>query len=189
MMGRKDKYDVPFEEDMEDYDTLDGFPEEGEADPYADPELESPRRRRRRLQAGEVRAEASSRELNEESPEPPRRRRGVWRRIGSVVTGSFLQQPMMRKAYPFLLLVALVMSLYVWNVLTIQDLYRREEALRREINDLRIRSNTITRVKMQKTRRDEILREIKKRGLPLREAVAPDTVIVAGKPAGGSDIR
>lgn len=190
-MGKKDKkYDPPFDADIEDYDSFENFPEEGAHDPYADPDMMPGGRRRgrrRRIGAGhakKVRGAEAVPEVEQtpaETETPRRRRRSFWRSMGMLVTGGFLPRPEMRKAYPFLLVVAFIMSMYVWNVLSMQNLAHRTHQLNKEIKDLRIRSNTITAIKMRHTQRDTVIARVRSKGLGLEEAVAPDTVIIITK--------
>lgn len=95
----------------------------------------------------------------------------------SFLSGNILSKQEVRRIYPYLLFIALLAFIYIGNVFRMQQLYRRQERLTVEVRELRARSMTIASEKMRSTRQSNIIREIERRGLPLKESLEPNKTI------------
>lgn len=111
----------------------------------------------------------------EKEPEKKRSRFGEY--LMSVLSGNILSRAEVRKVYPYLLFIAFLAFLYIGNVFRMQRLYRRHDRLTIEVRELRAKSMTIAAVKMNATRQSNIIKEIERRGLPLKESLTPNKVI------------
>ena len=110
----------------------------------------------------------------EEIPAPPSR----WKEyVGSLLSGNILSKTEVRRLYPYMLFLAFLMLLYISNVFRMQQLYRRHEALTKEVKELRAKSLTISAMRMNSTRQSEIIRELEVRGIDLQESLVPPKVI------------
>lgn len=95
----------------------------------------------------------------------------------SFLSGNILSTNEVRKTYPYLLFVAFLAFLYIGNIFSMQRLHRQRSILTREVRELRTKSMTMASQLMQETRQSNIIDEIQKRGLPLRESLQPNKVI------------
>lgn len=95
----------------------------------------------------------------------------------SVLSGNILSRSEVRKIYPYLLFIAFLAFLYIGNVFRMQRLHRKHDRLTVEVRELRAKSMTIAAVKMNATRQSNIIKEIGRRGLPLKESLTPNKVI------------
>lgn len=115
------------------------------------------------------------------SPQPgqkPERRISVWDKyIGEIISGSILTKAEVRRQYPYILFMAVLMFLYIANGYNMQKLHRNNELLSDQVKELRARSLTMASMRMTATRQSEIIKELKKRGIPLIEATEPPVVI------------
>ncbi len=107
------------------------------------------------------------------------RPRGGKRRslIGGIISGNILSREAVQRRYPYMLFVALLGIVYIYNVFYMQQLYRRQARLTREVKELRTEAMALSSVRMQATRQSSIVREVKARGLGLEESVTPVKVI------------
>ncbi|MCD7970718.1 MAG: hypothetical protein LUF87_10235 [Alistipes sp.] len=112
-------------------------------------------------------------------PDEPEGKRG--NRVGAFVmsflSGNILSRQEVRRVYPYLLFIAFLAFIYIGNVFRMQHLHRKHERLTTEVKELRAKSMTIASEKMRATRQSNIIREIERRGLPLRESLAPNKTI------------
>lgn len=138
----------------------------------------------RRLEAKELRrvkgaADEGHSDLDEESQEQqePRRRSKLAEALTGLMTGNILSQKEVTKTYPYLVFVAFLAFLYIGNIFSMQRLHRQQAALAREVRELRTKSMTIASECMQATRQSNIIREIERRGIPLKESLEPNRVI------------
>lgn len=95
----------------------------------------------------------------------------------SFVSGNILSRQEVRRVYPYLLFIAFLAFVYIGNVFRMQSLYRRHDRLTEEVRELRAKSMTIASEKMRATRQSNIIREIERRGLPLKESLTPNRTI------------
>ena len=99
------------------------------------------------------------------------------RQIGALLSGSILSKAEVRKFYPYMLLLAFLMLLYIANVFKMQQLHKQHDRLAAEVKELRAKSLTLSSIRMNATRQSEILKELKKRGIDLEESVVPPKII------------
>lgn len=106
------------------------------------------------------------------------RKPSFWERyVGPVLSGSILTKAEVRRQYPYILFMAVLMFLYIANGYRIQKLHRQKENLTKELKEMRNRSLTLASMRMSSTRQSEIIKELEKRGIPLIEATEPPRVI------------
>ena len=97
--------------------------------------------------------------------------------LGSLLSGNILSRAEVRKFYPYLLFVAILMLLYISNVFNMQQLHRRHDRLAAEVKELRAQAMTLSSMRMQATRQSTIVRELQAKGSDLREPLAPPKII------------
>lgn len=129
-----------------------------------------------------IRSEGGIENMPEEDPAEtaapaPKRRSLVRRAWDNMVSGSFLGSDDIRRSYPFMVFVAVLIVLYIANVFNTQSLYRRHNALAREIKALRTESLSLASERMKATRQSSIVAEIDRRGIPVKESPVPVKVI------------
>lgn len=108
---------------------------------------------------------------------PPHRRTGFGSYAGQVLSGSILTHSEVKKQYPYIFFMAILMFLYIANGYHIQKLHRHHDQLSDEIRELRSRSMTLSSIRMNSTRQSVIIEELKRRDIPLRESLTPAKVI------------
>lgn len=108
---------------------------------------------------------------------PPRKPSKIERYIRQVLSGSILTQESVRKHYPYMLFMVLLMFLYIANGFHVQKLHRRHDQLSAQVKELRAKSLTIASQRMMATRQSTILEELQNREIPLEELLAPPQVI------------
>lgn len=106
-----------------------------------------------------------------------RRRSRIGEYLGMLLSGSILGRDEARRAYPYMVLVALLMLLYISSVFRMQQLRRHELDLAREVKELRAASIALSARRMAATRQSAILERIQQRELPLEELTTPPKVI------------
>ena len=111
------------------------------------------------------------------APQPVRPPSRFERYVGQMLSGSFLMRAEVRRQYPYVLFMALLMFLYIANGFRIQKLHRRHDRLAEQVKELRARSLTVSSLRMISTRQSEIIRELELRGIPLEESLSPPKVI------------
>jgi hypothetical protein len=100
--------------------------------------------------------------------------------LGSVLTGNILSRKEVKRAYPYMIFVVLFMFFYITNSFRTQQVYREYAKLTEQVKALRSRSMVIASDKMQATRQSNIIIELKRRGIPLKESLTPNKVIPRG---------
>lgn len=100
----------------------------------------------------------------------------------SVLSGNILSKSEVKRAYPYMIFVACLMFLYIANIFRTQYIYREHARLTEQVKELRAKSMTIASDKMKATRQSNILIELERRGIPLRESLTPNKVIPNPKP-------
>lgn len=105
--------------------------------------------------------------------------------FASVLSGNILSQKEVRRAYPYMIFVACLMFIYIANVFRTQYIYREHAALTEQVKELRSKSMTIASDKMKATRQSNIMRELERRQIPLKESLTPNKVIPREKPKYG----
>jgi len=97
--------------------------------------------------------------------------------IASWISGNILSRSEVRRLYPYLLVMALLMLFYIANTFSIQKLYRRQTTLTRQVKELRSKSLTVSSLRMTSTRQSEIIKELRRRGIGLEELLEPPKVV------------
>ena len=99
------------------------------------------------------------------------------RNLAQVLSGSILTRVEVRRMYPYVLFIVVLMFLYIANGYHIQKLHRRHERLTEQVKELRSRSLTISSIRMTQTRQSEIIKQLEERGIPLEESLIPPKII------------
>ncbi|MFI3330522.1 MAG: FtsL-like putative cell division protein [Rikenellaceae bacterium] len=117
-------------------------------------------------------------DLETQAPTPePKKRSKTLSAMSSVVTGNILLDLKDMGVLRHLIKVIIVIMLYMSNGYSMYNRYREENALKREIKELRAKSVTISSQVMNATRQSEILRELKLRGLDICSSTTPHKVL------------
>jgi galactokinase len=111
----------------------------------------------------------------EQPAEPAKPRRQT--ALGAVLSGNILSRSEVRRAYPYMIFVVAFMFFYISNAFRTQHVYREHAALTEQVKALRSKSMTVASEKMQATRQSNIMVELARRGIPLRESLTPNKVI------------
>ena len=108
---------------------------------------------------------ASGRDNVSGDAETPRPKRPSWveRNVAQVLSGNILTRAEVRRMYPYVLFIAVLMFLYIANGYHIQKLHSR--------------SLTLSSIRMTATRQSEIIKELEARGIPLQESLTPPKII------------
>ena len=99
------------------------------------------------------------------------------RNLAQVLSGSILTRVEVRRMYPYVLFIVVLMFLYIANGYHIQKLHRRHDRLTEQVKELRSRSLTISSIRMTQTRQSEIIKQLEERGIPLEESLTPPKII------------
>jgi chromatin segregation and condensation protein Rec8/ScpA/Scc1 (kleisin family) len=97
--------------------------------------------------------------------------------IGMLLSGSILTRTEVRRVYPYLLMIAFLMLLYISSLFRMQQLHRREIELTRQVKELRAVSLELSAQRMNATRRSFIMDEVERRGIPLQESLTAPKII------------
>lgn len=112
-----------------------------------------------------------------ELPQPVRRGPRLGQYIGMLLSGSILGRDEARRAYPYMILVALLTLLYISSVFRMQQLRRHEIDLALEVKELRATAIALSARRLSATRQSAILHQIEMRQIPLQELTTPPKVI------------
>ena len=99
----------------------------------------------------------------------------------SIFSGDVLYNESVRRHYPFMLYCCLLILLYMGYVFTCQRTQREEIACRIELQRERSKALLYSSERLEATRHNNIVEEIKRRGLDLREWNTPPAVITQTK--------
>lgn len=145
------------------------------ANPFED-ETNHPKLRARNITAP---PEEDPKQGSETPPPPPKKRRPfrLEEYAGQVLSGNILTRAEVRRQYPYIFFMALLMLLYIANGYHIQKLHRRHDKLTEQIKELRSRSLTLSSIRMTATRQSSIIQELNARNIPLHESLTPPKVI------------
>lgn len=177
---RLDRYEPRYDETEED-----GGAGSLEEEPAPRPLSRRQRRQKRKLEEKLRRLESREKGRDseqepgpeQEDAEEPRRRSRFTEGLMALLSGNILSRSEVSRTYPYLVFVAFLAFLYIGNIFSMQHLHRQHTILTREVRELRTKSMTIASQRMQATRQSNIVREIERRGLPLRESLTPNRVI------------
>lgn len=98
------------------------------------------------------------------------------RGISDVITGEILRHESARGWYPLAAWCILLIFLYIGHVFDYQRLQRIEIAREMSLHEQRSRAMVFFSMKMNAVRHSNIMREIERRGIPLREGEHPPVV-------------
>ncbi len=135
---------------------------------------------KRRARQAQTSAETDSDTASEEKAAANPKARRPFRLeeyIGQVLSGNILTRAEVRRRYPYIFFMALLMLLYIANGYHIQKLHRRHDKLTAQLKELRSRALTLSSIRMTATRQSEIVKELQERGIPLHESLVPPQVI------------
>lgn len=113
----------------------------------------------------------------EDSSQPQRSTALVESLFAEVLSGSILTRSEVRRYYPYVLFITALMFLYIANGYHIQRLHRQSDRLEEQVKELRVRSLTISSLRMVATRQSEVMRALSERGIALEESVVPPKVV------------
>ena len=99
------------------------------------------------------------------------------RNLAQGLSGSILTRVEVRRMYPYVLFIVVLMFLYIANGYHIQKLHRRHDRLTEQVKELRSRSLTISSIRMTQPRQSEIIKQLEERGNPLEESLNPPKII------------
>lgn len=107
----------------------------------------------------------------------PVKKRTVPEMIMSVLSGNILSRSEVTRAYPYMIFISVLAFIYIANIFRTQSTYREHAALTEQVKELRAKSMTIASEKMKATRQSNIMTELSRRGIPLKESLTPNRVI------------
>ncbi len=93
-----------------------------------------------------------------------------------MITGEILRHESARGWYPLAAWCILLIFLYIGHVFDYQRLQRIEIAREMSLHEQRSRAMVFFSMKMNAVRHSNIMREIERRGIPLREGEHPPVV-------------
>lgn len=102
--------------------------------------------------------------------------------LRDVINGNILTKKFFQKQYPFLIMIAFLLFLYVDNRYYCETQLSKELKLKREIQDVKYESLTISAELMEISRQSNVRKMIKERGLTLSESNTPPVVLEIKKP-------
>ena len=94
-----------------------------------------------------------------------------------IFSGDVLYRESVRRHYPFALYCCLLIILYMGYVFTCQRAQREEISSRIELQKVRSRALLISSEKLEAVRHNNLVEEIKRRGLPLKQWNTPPQII------------
>lgn len=104
---------------------------------------------------------------------------GVKKTIGGVFSGSILSGEAMRRVWPYLLGLAVLLVFYIAHTFYLQRLHLERQRLQRQVRELTIDAVHSTAARVRQTRRSEIVKRLEEKQIPLREFPHPLKTIEA----------
>lgn len=101
--------------------------------------------------------------------------------LRDIINGNILTKKFLQKQYPLLILIAFLAFLYVDNRYYSETQLSKVLKLKREIQDIKYESLTISAELMEISRQSNVRKMIKERGLTLSESNTPPVVIEVKK--------
>lgn len=113
--------------------------------------------------------------LSREGRRAIRRTRAAERRrkVGSVFSGSVLSSEWMRRMWPYLTGLAVILVLYIAHTFHLQKLHLERQTLEAEVRRLDIEAVHSTARVARETRRSEIVKRLEANNIPLKEFPHP----------------
>jgi cell division protein FtsL len=97
--------------------------------------------------------------------------------LKNVINGNILTGSLFRKQYLLIITIVIMMIFYIDNRYTCETQLARSIELRNEIQDLKYESMTISAELMELSRRTNVIKMVKERGLELIETTTPPITI------------
>lgn len=97
--------------------------------------------------------------------------------IKDIINGNILTKNFLRKQYPLMIMIAFLAFLYIDNRYYCETQLSKVLKLKREIQDVKYESLTISAELMEISRQSNVRKMIKERGLTLHETNTPPVVI------------
>ncbi len=99
-----------------------------------------------------------------------------------ILNGNILNKKFITKQYRLFAMIVLLFIFYINNRYTVESLVYEEVELRKELQDVKFESLTISAKLTEMSRRTYVLDHINKRGLDLQESPYPPVKIAAPNP-------
>ncbi len=100
-------------------------------------------------------------------------RRQIRKTLQGLMSGSILTEDVVRKQFPFLVLLAVLALIYIANRYHAERVFIETESLKKEISELRSEKIATQSVLMRKSRRSEVMRLLRENGSELTESSTP----------------
>ena len=97
--------------------------------------------------------------------------------LRDIINGNILTKNFLKKQYPLMILIAFLAFLYVDNRYYSETQLSKVLKLKREIQDIKYESLTISAELMEISRQSNVRKMIKERGLTLSESNTPPVVL------------
>lgn len=97
--------------------------------------------------------------------------------IKDIINGNILTKNFLKKQYPLMIMIAFLAFLYIDNRYYCETQLSKVLKLKREIQDVKYESLTISAELMEISRQSNIRKMVRERGLMLRETNTPPVVI------------
>lgn len=104
-------------------------------------------------------------------------KKSVQRTIRGIANGSILTSDFIRNHLVFIAFLGILGIIYIANSYHAQKVFRETKQIKKEIEELRTEKILIESQVMQKSRREEVLIELKKYDSELREPNSPPYII------------
>ena len=111
-------------------------------------------------------------EFIEEKPEKPKDKKAKVS-LGEILTGRVLKQETVSKQLPYILFLAFLAIFYIGNRYRYEKLVKKEQALQKEVKNLRAESITTAAQLMFISKQSEVAKLCEKKGLELKESIVP----------------
>ena len=110
-----------------------------------------------------------------------RRKSGRRVTLRTLLDGTLLADRMILDQLPFIAFLALLAMIYIGNRYHAEKVVRETTRLKKEIQELRAESISVSAELMYKSTKSQVLRAIRGKGLDLKESRVPPKKIVVGK--------
>lgn len=101
--------------------------------------------------------------------------------LRDIINGNILTKKFLKKQYPLLIMIAILAFLYVDNRYYCEKQLSKVLKLKRELQDIKYESLTLSAELMETSRQSSIRTMVKERGLTLKESSTPPVVIDLNK--------
>ncbi len=97
----------------------------------------------------------------------------VRKAVGGVFSGSILSAEWMRRTWPYLIVLVVLLVFYVAHTFYLQQLHLRRQALERQVRELGIEAVHRTAERVRETRRSAIVKRLEEKNIELKEFSHP----------------